>query len=190
MASNYYENHFLISMPALLGSYFEDTITYLCHHSSKGALGIVVNRPLPLKLKEVLEGIELPTIVDPGVSVLAGGPVMESHPCVLHTDDVSSSGTLSLTDGLALTMATEHGGIYEVLEAISRGSGPQKYLVALGYAGWDSGQLEDELERQAWITAPVAHHILFEEPFETRIDRAARAIGFDYRKISPDVGEA
>ncbi|MAT84487.1 MAG: YqgE/AlgH family protein [Gammaproteobacteria bacterium] len=180
------KNHFLIAMPAMTGSYFGDTVTYLCEHNDDGAMGIVVNKPSELSLVELLGQLGMPTEdVDPAVPVMDGGPVARDRGFILHSDDARFDASLDLGNGIMLTAARE------VLEAIGAGRGPARYLVALGYAGWDGGQLEEEIKDNAWLTCPAERlDVVFEVPFENRVLEAAAILGIDFRLMSGQAGHA
>ncbi len=179
------KNQFLLAMPGLAGSYFGDTVTYICEHNADGAMGLVINRPGELTVVELLAQLGLDAgRVSPDVPVLVGGPVATERGFILHTGDEHFDASLDLGDGLMLTAARE------ILEAIAAGRGPQHYLVALGYAGWGEGQLEEEIKENAWLTCPVSKAVLFEVPFEDRVYKAAAALGIDFRLISGQAGHA
>jgi putative transcriptional regulator len=182
---NSLKNQFLIAMPALTGSYFGATLTYLCEHNDDGAMGLVINRPSDLSLIEMLAQLGVQTGGVPAdVPVMDGGPVARDRGFILHSDDRSFDASLALGNGLMLTAARE------VLEAIADGTGPTHYLVALGYAGWDAGQLEDELKDNAWLNCPASLDVVFREPFANRVHKAAEALGIDFRFMSGQAGHA
>lgn len=179
------KNQFLIAMPTMTGSYFGDTIIYLCEHNQDGAMGLVVNRPSRMTLIELVAQLNIePGSISPEVPVMDGGPVARDRGFILHTDDERFEASLDLGNGTMLTAARE------VLEAIGAGRGPRSYLVALGYAGWGAGQLEDELKENAWLTCPASLDILFEVPFGERVTRAAAVLGIDFRFMSGQAGHA
>ncbi len=182
---------FLLAMPGLAGTYFGDTLTFICEHNEEGAMGVVVNRPSQVTLMELMAQLgiqkgETPT----DAYVLEGGPVGGERGFILHSTDARFEASLDLGCGVMLTSARE------VLEAIAAGEGPEHYLVALGYAGWDAGQLEQEVADNAWLTCPtdvdpgLAGRILFETPAPERIRTAAASIGIDFALISAQPGHA
>ena len=172
-------------MPALAGSYFGNTITYLCEHNDQGAMGIMVNRPSELTLSELLEQLDIKCEgAAIAVPVLEGGPVASDRGFILHTDDKDFGSSLRLGDGLMLTTARE------VLEAIAAGEGPAAYLVALGYAGWGDGQLESEMKDNSWLNCPASQEVLFDTPFDARVSKAAESLGIDFNLISGRAGHA
>ena len=172
-------------MPNQMGSYFGETITYVCEHNEDGAMGLMINRPMELTLRELVAQTGLDGAAElTSVAVLEGGPVSHEHGFVLHSDDGDFPASLSLGNGLKLTTARE------VLEAICDNRGPYSYLIALGYAGWGPQQLEGELAQNAWLTCPGDRDILFNTPFEQRVNKAAAALGIDFRLMSAQAGHA
>ncbi|MFU8814260.1 MAG: YqgE/AlgH family protein [Pseudomonadales bacterium] len=172
-------------MPGLAGSYFGDTLTYLSEHDEDGAMGLVINRPSELSLIELLAQLDLPTAgISAEVMVMDGGPVSPERGFILHTDDRRFEASLELGNGLMLSASRE------ALEAIGAGNGPSSYLVALGYAGWGAGQLEEELKDNAWLSCPANLDVVFREPFSNRVHQAAAILGIDFRFMSGHAGHA
>jgi len=178
------KHHFLLAMPSQAGSYFGDSIIYLCEHNSDGAMGIIINKPMPLSLADLLQQLGFENNLDDDSKVLEGGPVQTERGFILHSDDVRFDASLDLGEGLVLTTARD------VLESIGRAEGPRDHLVALGYAGWSSGQLEAEIAENAWLTCPAGEEILFHTPHAKKVDRAARSLGIDFRLIAGHAGYA
>ena len=179
-------NHFLIAMPTLADPNFEHTVTYICAHSEEGAMGIVINRPLEIDLGEVLSQMELDS-QDPGIATLpvySGGPVHQDRGFVIHRPVQEWNSTIAVGDDVAVSTSRD------ILEAISAGKGPRDALVALGYAGWGAGQIEQEMAQNAWLSGPADLEIIFATPVEQRWQRAADLIGIDLGSISHDVGHA
>ena len=188
--SKNYANQFLLPLPVHEGSYFDGSLTFVCNHSKEGALGLIVNRPTNLDLNTLLEATNLKHDLDPSPSIFEGGPVHQGAPSILHTDDFMVSCTMPLTDtpGLAFTPPTDMEDFEAMLRCISEKEGPNKYLVAVGYAGWHEGQLDREISENVWLTCPSSLEILFDSPVETRADLAAETIGVDLSLLagSPD----
>ena len=185
IASMNLKNHFLIAMPNQAGTYFGNTLTYICEHGENGAMGLMVNRPTNISVSELVSqsGLEgAPELAK--VPILDGGPVAHEQGFVLHSDDGDFPASVSLGHGLKLTTARE------VLEAIAVNRGPYNYLVALGYAGWGPKQLEGELQENAWLACLAKREILFDVPFEQRVQRAAASLGIDFRLMSAQWGDA
>jgi putative transcriptional regulator len=179
------KNQFLLAMPGLTGTYFGNSVTYICEHNEDGAMGIMVNRPTDVSLVELLSQLGIRTGSTPvEVSIMEGGPVQADRGFILHTDDQHFESSLDLQNGLMLTTARE------VLEAIAAACGPRDYLVALGYAGWQGGQLEAELLENAWLTCPADQEVLFHTPYAERVTKAAAALGIDFSLMSGHAGHA
>ncbi len=180
------KNHFLIAMPSMADPNFSKTVTYLCEHNHEGALGVIINRPLEITLSEVFEQSDIQGY-DPEVGrrpVYFGGPVQTERGFVLHEPLGGWHATLPVTETIGLTTSRD------ILEAIARGEGPERFLMALGYAGWGSGQLEGEFAQNAWLSAPADPKVIFELPPESRWEAAARLIGIDIRRIAGEPGHA
>ena len=183
-------NQFLIAMPGMGDGTFAGTVIYLCEHSEKGALGLVINKPIDIKLKNLFEKVELSLDREDLADepVYFGGPVQTERGFVLHErlgeDGGHYSSTLQIQGGLEMTTSKD------VLEALSNGAGPKKVLVTLGYSGWGAGQLEEEMSRNGWITVQAEPDIIFDTPVEQRYDKALSLLGIDARMLSPEAGHA
>ena len=181
-------NQFLVSMPKLRGSMFGDTVVYVWSHGERGAQGLVVNRPHELTLIELLHQLELPTRIAADFPVAFGGPVEQQRGFILHSDDISVESSEDAGDGLKLSYSRE------ILELIAADQGPKQFLVALGYAGWGAGQLENELAESDWLAMPscrpISHEVLFDVPLEGRLDRVATELGIDFALLGADGGYA
>jgi putative transcriptional regulator len=185
-ASNSLTNQLLIAMPGMLDPNFSTTVTLICEHNENGALGIIINRPLNLKLSGLFQQLAVDS-ADPSVAgrpVVAGGPVGIERGFVLHGKDQSFENTLTVSNDIKLTLSRD------VIDAMATGTGPEKALVAIGYAGWEPGQLEDEMLANAWLNVTATPELVFDTPFEQRWDSAARLLGIDIASISPDAGHA
>jgi putative transcriptional regulator len=183
-------NQFLIAMPGMAGDTFAGSVIYLCEHTENGALGLVINKPIDIKLKNLFEKVELS--LDRGdlaeEPVYFGGPVQTERGFVLHerlSDDGGRyNSSLQIPGGLEMTTSKD------VLEALSSGAGPKKVLVTLGYSGWGAGQLEDEMKRNSWINVGAQPEIIFDTPVEQRYDKALSLLGIDARMLSQEAGHA
>lgn len=186
MANSSLNNQFLIAMPTLADPNFSHTVTYICDHTSQGAMGIILNRPTELIFADLLEqlGIEAADDDLATIPVYQGGPVQVERGFVIHKPLGEWDSTLALTEEIGLTMSQD------IIEAIAHGVGPQKYHVALGYAGWGEGQLEEEILSNAWLTGPSDEITVFDEPVERRWQAAASTLGIELNLLSPDVGHA
>ena len=186
MVQSYLNNHFLIAMPALADPNFSHTVSYICEHTSQGAMGVVINRPTDLVLGDLLEqlNIEAGDEEIARTPIYQGGPVQIDRGFILHQPLGDWDSTLPVTEEIGLTMSQD------IIEAIAHGMGPKKYHIALGYAGWDEGQLEEELLSNAWLSGPADKVIVFDEPVERRWQAAASALGVELNLLSTDVGHA
>ena len=187
-------NQFLIAMPGMADPTFTGSVVYLCEHTEKGALGLVINKPIDIKLKNLFEKVELSLTREDLAErpVYFGGPVQTERGFVLHERMAVEGGegnrynsTLAIPGG-ALDMTTSK----DVLEALADGSGPTRLLVTLGYSGWGAGQLEDELSRNGWLNVDADPSIIFDTPVDERYDRALSLLGFDPRMLSQEAGHA
>ncbi len=190
-----FTNQFLIAMPGLREGTFAGTVIYLCEHNENGALGLVINKPIDIKLKNLFQKVELP-LDRPELAetpVYFGGPVQTERGFVLHErvdgdEPDGSSGhynsSLQIPGGLSMTTSKD------VLEALSSGAGPKRLLVTLGYSGWAAGQLEDEMSRNGWINVGAEREIIFDTPVEQRYEKALSLLGIDASMLSQEAGHA
>lgn len=180
------KNQLLIAMPTLRDQNFSRTVTYICEHGEQGAMGIVLNRPTDLSLADVLRHMQIEGgMGDAGEQIVyLGGPVEEERGFVLHSHTSPWDSTLAVNDEISVTTSRD------ILEAMARGEGPTHTLVALGYAGWGAGQLERELQENAWLSGPCDKSILFELPADKRWEAAARLLGVDLNLLSSEAGHA
>lgn len=179
-------NQFLIAMPTLEDPNFARTVTFVCAHNEDGAMGIVINRPLKLELGEVLSQMQIEA-ADPAVNsqiVYQGGPVHRDRGFIIHRPARDFGSTIQIGDDIAISTSRE------ILSAISRGEGPADTLVALGYAGWGAGQLEQEMQQNAWLSGPACPDVIFRAPPAQRWEQAAARLGIDLGLLSSDVGHA
>ena len=185
-ADRFLANHFLIAMPGLTDPNFHHTVTYLCEHDEEGAMGLVINRPIEMQLGDLLQHVGIRVEDDEVLSrpVFLGGPVQPERGFVLHEPLGDWDATMQVTDRIGVTASQD------ILAAIARGEGPERFLVALGYAGWGAGQLEEEMLANAWLSGPADPGILFETPVEARWEAAARHLGVDLGMLSGDAGHA
>lgn len=186
-------NQFLMAMPGMVSGELAGTVIYLCEHSPKGALGLVINRPTDLSLAGLLEKIDLKLEIAPGQSaeqhpahlptVFYGGPVQTDRGFVLHSPAGDYSSSIKL-GRLALTTSRD------VLEAVAHGNGPEHMFVTLGYAGWGAGQLENELTQNAWLTVAAQENIIFDLPPQDRYQAALKLLGIDPVMLTGVAGHA
>jgi putative transcriptional regulator len=179
-------NQFLIAMPSLADPNFFHSVTYICQHNEQGAMGIVINQPLEVQLGEVFSQMDM-NIQDKQIAtqtVFLGGPVEQERGFILHDSPLEWEASMQITSDVSVTSSRD------ILKAMNEGSGPHKTFVALGYAGWSGGQLEQELAENAWLTGPADTRIIFEMPSEERWKAAAQLAGIDLSKLSDEVGHA
>lgn len=181
-----FTNHFLIAMPNLRDPNFARTVTLICEHSSEGAMGIVINRITDLRLADILQQMD----IEGGDShhldlpVYVGGPVQNNRGFVLHEPLGAWESTLTVTETLGVSTSRD------ILVALAENRGPQRCLLALGYAGWAAGQLEHEIGENAWLSGPADSQILFDTPVEARWGAAAKHLGVDIAALSGEAGHA
>lgn len=180
-----FKNHFLIAMPGLPDPNFKQSVTYICEHHENGAMGLVINQPLSLNLRELFSHLDFNIHDNVDESPLFyGGPVQKERGFVLHSGEKSWETTMRITEGINLT------GSKDILEDMAKDEGPQDVMVALGYAGWDAGQLEAEIAANSWLTVPADQEILFEVDCDQRWTSAARKLGIDVNLLSSQSGHS
>lgn len=185
-STGYLRSQFLVAMPAMGDPNFSQSVTLICEHNDDGALGLVINRPLQLTLGEMLAHMKIQP-ADTAMAeqpVLMGGPVQTERGFVLHGPPGNWDATMQVEEDLYITSSRD------ILEAMAGGRGPEKSMVALGYAGWGAGQLEAELKENAWLNTPADLGILFDTPIGERWSKAANLIGVDLNTLSGDAGHA
>ncbi len=184
--SHYLTNQFLIAMPSMSDSNFAQTVALVCEHSARGALGLIVNKPLPMRMSEIFEQMDigLPDSQIRNSPVLRGGPMQSDRGFVVHPAQGAWDSTLIISDTLHVTTSRD------ILNAMSQGAGPSNAVLALGYAGWDGGQLEAEIRANSWLNAPIDTRIIFDLPFESRWQAAGRLLGIELSRLSSLSGNA
>jgi putative transcriptional regulator len=177
-------NRLLIAMPGMADPNFHSTVTLVCEHNTEGALGIVINRPMSMRLGGLFDQLDLQGADESVASfpVLNGGPVAQDRGFVLHNPGSVYESTVTVAPHIQLTLSRD------VIDALASGTGPDQSLVALGYAGWDSGQLEEEMLSNTWLTVPADPEVVFDIPFADRWSVAAKTIGVDISQMSTDAG--
>lgn len=195
-ASTNLTHHFLIAMPGLEDDFFRRSVIYMCEHSERGAMGLIINKPGSMVLPELFDKVDLPLHREDlqDSPVFQGGPVQTERGFVLHDpvrmdnpDDDSGqiyASTLKVPGGLEMTTSRD------VLEALANGAGPRRVLITLGYSAWGEGQLESELGENAWLTVPATADVVFNTPLEHRYDQALGLLGLQAWMLSPDAGHA
>ena len=179
--------HFLIATPMLNDPAFKRTVTYICEHNEEGAMGLVINQPAELSVTSLLDKLE---IVYPDNNeylqgqVYQGGPVGRERGFVIHPPQDNWRASLKMSDDIMVTTSRD------ILEALGSSAAPQHFLLTLGYAGWEAGQLEEEMEENSWLAIPADPELLFNTPVSERWQKATEKLGFDVWKLAPDVGHA
>ncbi len=182
------KNHFLIAMPNLEGPYFERSVVYLCDHNEEGAMGLVVNLAINLKLGELLDQLEI--VPDPAHQkslakpVMQGGPVAVDRGFVIHSPIEGFSSSLKMSDDIMVTTSKD------ILQTLGTDNEPKQFLMALGYAGWEAGQLEQEIINNGWLIVPANSKIIFDTPIHRRWEEAANTLGIDVWQLSSQAGHA
>ena len=188
-------HHFLIAMPGLQDELFSKSVIYVCEHSERGALGLVINKPSDINLKVLFDKVDLPLLRTDLVNapVFQGGPLQTERGFVLHEpsfalDDRPKeavyASTMAIDGGLEMTTSKD------VLEALSTGAGPRKVLISLGYSAWAQGQLESELGENSWLTVEADASVIFDTPVAQRYDKALLLLGLQSWTLSPEAGHA
>jgi putative transcriptional regulator len=182
----YLEGQLLIAMPAMTDPRFERSVIYVCAHNAEGAMGLVVNKLFEeIDFEELLTQLEItPADSSPQMSIHFGGPVESQRGFVLHTAEYVGKGTVAVDDQVALTATLD------ILKELANGSGPRSNMLALGYAGWGPGQLEDEITDNAWLNAPFDEALVFDRDVDTKWQRALNSIGVDLSSLSGAAGRA
>ncbi len=184
--TGYLAGQILIAMPQMEDERFVRSVVYLCAHNADGAMGIVVNKLFAgLSFSQLLEQLEIPSTPEcDQIRVHFGGPVESGRGFVLHSDDYVHESTMMVAKGVALTATVD------VLRAIAEGNGPRQSLLALGYAGWNSGQLDSEIRENAWLTVPADADLLFGHDLEHKYEQAIHKLGIDVGLLSAAAGHA
>jgi putative transcriptional regulator len=178
--------HFLIAMPSLNDGFFNQAVTYICEHDENGCFGIIINQETNIKFKQIVEemGIESVDDYSKNKSVFIGGPVEQDRGFILHRPTGNWRSSLKVNNNVALTTSKD------ILQAIAKNEGPDDSIVALGYAGWAAGQLENEIANNTWLNCPADEQVIFNTPPEERWKAAAKLIGIDLSLLSNDAGHA
>ena len=187
-----FTHHFLIAMPGLEDQMFAKSVIYMCEHSERGALGLMINKPSDINLKKLFEKVELPLHREDltQAPVFQGGPVQTERGFVLHESVVLPgnesvyASTMTIPGGLEMTTSKD------VLEALSTGYGPRKVFISLGYSSWGQGQLESEISDNSWLTVAADPAVIFDTPVEQRYDKALLLLGLQSWMLSPEAGHS
>ena len=178
--------HFLIAMPSLNDGFFNQAVTYICEHDESGSFGLIINQETTITLKQVLNEMKIEggDNYNEDLSIFIGGPVDQGRGFILHRPTGNWSSSLAVKNDVALTTSKD------ILQAIANNEGPEDCIVALGYAGWAAGQLEQEMASNTWLSCPADEQIIFNTPVEERWKAAAKLIGIDLSLLSNETGHA
>jgi putative transcriptional regulator len=181
-----FRNQFLVAMPGLEDDNFSQTVSLMCEHNDKGAIGLIINRPTDLTLNAMLDqmGLKHEATDADDQFVFWGGPVQPERGFVVHRGPGGWESCMPIGDDLYITTSRD------VLAAIGQGPGPKQFLVTLGYAGWGAGQLESEILQNSWLNTPVDSAVLFSTPARSRWQSATRLLGLDISQLSSGAGHA
>ncbi|OEE65323.1 hypothetical protein A1OO_01415 [Enterovibrio norvegicus FF-33] len=185
-----FKNHFLVAMPSMLDDRFKHSVIYVCEHNEDGAMGLVINQPIDISVANMLEQIEVereshvthPVSLDQ--PVLFGGPVSEDRGFVLHKNRQEFGSSIQLSDALTVTTSKD------ILSILGTNDEPEQFIVALGYSGWDAGQLEQELAENSWLTIEADPTVIFDTPINERWEKALKQLGITALNLSSDIGHA
>ncbi|MGQ3211434.1 MAG: YqgE/AlgH family protein [Shinella sp.] len=186
------DGQFLIAMPGMADTNFARTVIYICAHSDDGAMGFIINRPQQLNFSDVLLHLDIveedEVIRLPGTTrdfpIRAGGPVESGRGFVLHSDDYLSESSIPVSDDICLTATLD------IVRAISRGRGPRRGLMMLGYAGWAAGQIENEIGANGWLSCPAQEEMIFDKNLDSKYERALGLMGIKPAMLSAEAGHA
>ncbi|MCH7943929.1 MAG: YqgE/AlgH family protein [Proteobacteria bacterium] len=184
--SGYFEGQILVAMPQMSDQRFAKSVIYLCAHSADGAMGLVVNKLIDsITFPDLLQQLNIETTSpNDAIRVHFGGPVESGRGFVLHSDDYVQETTLMIRDGVALTATID------VLRAISEGKGPNRSLLALGYAGWAPGQLDSEIRANGWLNVSADESLIFGRHLDKKWSSALAKLGIDLTSLSSTAGHA
>ena len=184
---SFLEGKLLIAMPGMPDPRFEKSVIFMCAHSAKGAMGLIINKPIEgLSFRELMAKFNIDVTADgPETPILFGGPVHVGRGFVLHSADYGSrDATMPITSEISLTATTD------ILEAISKGQGPSKSMLALGYAGWGTGQIESEILANGWIHCDPYPELIFNTHYDAKWETAIGKLGAGISGLSADAGRA
>ncbi|KJY81433.1 hypothetical protein TW81_18495 [Vibrio galatheae] len=183
-------NHFLVAMPGMKDPYFKRSVIYVCEHNEDGAMGLMINAPIDITIGKMLERVDVestqPKLMTESLQkpVLNGGPVSEDRGFILHQPKDEYESSIKMTDHLSVTTSKD------ILGVLGTEAEPNHYIVALGYAGWEPGQLESELSENSWLTVEADPDVMFDTPINERWQKAVQMLGIDVAQLSSDIGHA
>ncbi|MBU3004299.1 YqgE/AlgH family protein [Paraglaciecola arctica] len=181
------QNYLLIASPSMDDPYFARTVTYICEHNEHGAMGLIINQPVGMKLKELVKQVDdKAEVIDEKAQdiILAGGPVSQDRGFILHSSQPGWASSLTMTSELMVTTSKD------IISSLGNKEAPEKSLIMLGYAGWTAGQLEEEIQTNSWLMVEADNDILFDTPIHKKWETAVQRLGIDVWQLGPDVGHA
>lgn len=181
------QNHFLIAMPVLSEDYFSRAVAFIVEHTKDGAMGIVINQPSTMTFREMIKMADKTVELTDKLSekiVVCGGPVNPDRGFVLHSSQAGYASSINVTSDIMVTTSKD------ILAKLGQQTGPNKSVVALGYAGWDAGQLEQEIQENVWLTVEADDQLLFETPIHQKWQAAVNKLGVDVWQLSQHAGQA
>jgi len=183
-------NHFLVAMPGMKDPYFQRSVIYICEHNQDGAMGLMISSPIEITVGKMLEQVNVQPVHPQlktdnlAMPVLNGGPVSEDRGFILHQPKDRYESSIQMTDHISVTTSKD------ILSVLGTEAEPNHYLVALGYSGWEAGQLEVELAENSWLTVEADPSVIFETPVKERWQKAVQMLGIDVAQLSSDIGHA
>lgn len=183
-------NHFLVAMPGMKDPYFQRSVIYVCEHNEDGAMGLMINAPIDITIGKMLEKVDVqashPKLQTESLDkpVLNGGPVSEDRGFILHQPKDNYESSIKMSDYLSVTTSRD------ILSVLGTEAEPNHYIVALGYSGWEAGQLEIELSENSWLTVEADPNVMFDTPINERWQKAVQMLGIDVAQLSSDIGHA
>ncbi len=183
-------NHFLVAMPGMKDPYFKRSVIYVCEHNEEGAMGLMINAPIDITIGKMLERVDVkpshPKLISESLEkpVLNGGPVSEDRGFILHQPKDEYESSIKMTDNISVTTSKD------ILGVLGTEAEPNHYIVALGYSGWEPGQLEIELSENSWLTVEADPDVMFDTPINERWQKAVQMLGIDVAQLSSEIGHA
>lgn len=177
-------NHFLLAMPQLGDSYFGQSVCYICDHNEHGSMGLVINKPMNISLADIFSELDITVSKQTNQTIMQGGPVSPEQGFVLYEGHYNNVENTEISSNIRLSTSKE------ILDEIAAGNGPDEVLVCLGYAGWEAGQLEEEIASNSWLTVEADEELLFHTPAVDIASKAAKKIGVDINLLTTQSGHA
>ncbi|KEY90911.1 hypothetical protein CF67_09023 [Candidatus Photodesmus blepharus] len=180
-------NHFLVAMPGIKDYYFKNSVVYICEHSANGAIGLIINAPINITIAGILEQTNTQAhfnMNNLNKPVLNGGPISENRGFIIHQPKDDYESSIQMTDKISVTTSKD------ILSVLGTEAEPNNYVIALGYSGWRSGQLENELVKNSWLTIEADPDVIFNTPIRERWRKAIQILGIDAKQLSTQTGRA